>query len=208
MIDLYVLEAGSILSKDGGKIIIKKDEETTIVPGEMVRSVVLSRSVQITSQLLCDFMKRSVTVFWLDSYGKLIGNTIWLENYENIELQKRQFEMYDDSLANLEIARKSIQRKLENQITVLKSYNRTERNVELDNIIMEIAKFKHRLSLADNYQKLMGYEGVAGRLYYSALSKLIPEEFNFNGRNRKPPKDSVNAMLSFCYTLLYREIFC
>ncbi len=67
--------------------------------------------------------------------------------------------------------------------------------------------FEKKIKEADTIEEIMGYEGIAARKYFSALSKIVGDEFKFKGRNKRPPQDPFNSMLSFAYTLVFYEIF-
>lgn len=90
--------------------------------------------------------------------------------------------------------------KLKGQETVLKKLSKHPELCE------PIRKYRADLQKADTRESLMGYEGAAAAYYFKTLGTLIPAKWNFTGRNRRPPKDPVNALLSLSYTIAGGEV--
>jgi len=89
---------------------------------------------------------------------------------------------------------------------VLKRFNRTL-GVVIDNEIIAMKNASQKLKICQTIEQVFGHEGNASRSYFQAISKMINPEFAFDGRNRMPPKDPFNAMISFGYTILMNEIY-
>ena len=96
--------------------------------------------------------------------------------------------------------------KLSQQKSILQRFYRNHPNPNINNSILFIETILSKLSKANSIKQLMGFEGVATRAYFQSFSRLLLGHFEFHGRNRRPPKDPVNAMLSFGYTLLVNEL--
>lgn len=92
--------------------------------------------------------------------------------------------------------------------TILKRYSRSISDQVLEESIGQITAIFPKIADADNLDTLRGYEGNASRSYFSSFGKLFKEkaEFNFEHRNRRPPKDPVNALLSFGYAMLTKDV--
>lgn len=118
--------------------------------------------------------------------------------------------MADDEEASLHIARLMISGKIQNYRNILRRYIRDygeEETIIYATGILE--RIKHDALTATNKTTLMGYEGMASNTYFEVLPVLIlnqKSDFPFHGRNRRPPKDAVNAMLSFVYTLIANDV--
>ena len=107
----------------------------------------------------------------------------------------------------LRMGRKVIAAKVHNQLTLLRRYNRNADIEGVRHAIDEIVALRKRIPTAETSEQLMGYEGAIAKVYFRALGLLVPEEFAFTGRSRRPPLDPFNAMLSFGYTLLMYDIY-
>ena len=89
---------------------------------------------------------------------------------------------------------------------MLKRYNRTA-GIRTDNEIIGMKNAAQKLKISTSIEQILGYEGTASRCYFQGLSKIMEPAFAFDGRNRMPPQDPFNAMLSFGYTVLQNEIY-
>lgn len=206
MASIYVVEPGTYLRKDGGVLTIERDGEKRTVPLETVTDVTLISSAQITSELIQELSRRSVPVVWMSYSGEYLGS---LQNVQDVDIDKHLNQvslLWKKTLYN-EMAKKVVKAKAHNQITFLRRHNR---RIDSDKVLAAIKAIFAMLRNVDNcndYQKLMGYEGMMSREYFKGFSFLLPEEFQFEKRTRRPPKDEVNAMLSMGYNMLYNEIF-
>ena len=130
----------------------------------------------------------------------------------NVLLRKRQYELYDDEEACLELARNFIFGKLVNCRTVLRRYLRDHKgrgeNWEVADAANSLSFQIEKLMTLDSLDQLRGIEGEGARTYYGVLDHLILESkevFFFRGRSRRPPLDPTNAVLSFLYSLLAHD---
>ena len=96
---------------------------------------------------------------------------------------------------------------MHNQLTLLRRYNRRADLPEVRRDIEEILALRKHIFQCETSEQLMGYEGVIAKVYFRALGRLVPEEFSFSRRSRRPPLDAFNAMLSLGYTLLMYDIY-
>lgn len=99
-----------------------------------------------------------------------------------------------------------ISAKLNNQAVILRRYERGK-NTDIKNELFQINNSKKKIAESETVEEIMGYEGIAAKFYFQGLSKLINPDFSFTGRNRMPPKDPFNSMLSLGYTILMYEIY-
>ncbi|MBF0452420.1 MAG: CRISPR-associated endonuclease Cas1 [Candidatus Magnetomorum sp.] len=109
-----------------------------------------------------------------------------------------QHMAFQDSKLNITIARWLLEEKLEGQECLLRDLSSDERIRAICDLIKDRRMCLNKVNVPN---ELMGHEGVAASLYFQALSKYIPEQWQFKGRNRRPPKDPVNALLSYTYII-------
>ena len=96
--------------------------------------------------------------------------------------------------------------KISNQRSVLMHYRRRRPGVVLDEAVAALKEYSRQTGSVGGYKQLMGLEGSASRVYFTAVSILLKGGFTMSGRNYHPPRDPVNALLSFGYSLLFGEL--
>lgn len=125
-------------------------------------------------------------------------------SHKNVELRMAQFRTASDPRAALTVARGFIAAKMKNCRTLLRRHADEKYKPELD----RLADYIQRADRVESLESLMGMEGMAAKVYFGGFARLIRggEEFQLAGRNRRPPTDPVNALLSFVYALLVKEL--
>lgn len=121
------------------------------------------------------------------------------------ELQRKQCSLYDSSFA-LRLAQRIIDAKLRNQLVVLRRYAKND-NIDIDENIKYIRLEIKDIFNTQSVSELNGREGIAAKYYFAGLSKCIDSDFSFQGRNRRPPKDPFNSMISLGYSIIMNEIY-
>ena len=207
MSSLYVTEAGSFIKRDGGHVVVGRNNEVLFeVPLERIEDITVFDSVSITSSLVTDFIERGVPITWLSGYGKYFG-TIINTNTIDINKHKKQFDLLDDNAFRVAMSRKIIRAKVRNQLTILRRYARNlEEDINIDVQIANIKSVRSHIGECMRVSELMGYEGLISRLYFEALGKIVPSAFAFTKRTKQPPRDPFNAMLGLGYSMLFNEI--
>lgn len=204
---LYLTEAGARLGMREGRYIISRgDENIAEVPSEIVEGVTLIDTVQVSSKVIVDCLKRGIPVTWLSTEGQFFGRLESTSNRDILQV-KTQFEALEDSVFRLKLSRMVVFRKIYNQRTILRNYNRRAESNDVRTIYDKIGILMGKIRNAENIEEIMGYEGVVSRLYFKALNAFLPREFQFEKRTRRPPRDCFNSMLSFGYTLLMYDFF-
>ena len=204
---LYVTEAGARLTKRGGRFVIARENETICeVPAELVEGVIIIDTVQVSSSVVVDCLRRNVPLTWLSTTGKFFGRLDSTQN-QDVMRQAKQFALREDDAFRVALARRIVFGKVYNQMTVLRRYNRTANSESIEKALKQIRAVADKLNTAQTIEEIMGYEGVIARRYFSELGKIVPEPFAFEGRTRRPPLDPFNAMLSFGYTLVLYDFY-
>lgn len=205
---LYVQTPGAQVRKKGDLLEVWDRDERV---GEMrlmeISTVALFGRAHITEPALRELMNRGVPLLHLSHGGWLHGVTEGLP-HKNIRLRQCQYRAADDLTRSLEIARRIVHAKIANQRVFLRRNAPEPLPRKADNVLRNAAK--SALSSSD-LGGLLGHEGTAARLYFGHLSNVLRSRdtesrpFDFRGRNRRPPRDPVNALLSFSYALLVKE---
>ncbi len=204
---LYVTEDGASLNVDGGYYVVRyKDGMTHKIPSETLESVALFGNVSVTTQCVKKFLENGIAVSYFSKKGSYFGR-LESTRHANIFRLKKQISLTDDQGFFIPLAKKIISAKVHNQIVLLRRYKRNNSIEDIENDIFMLCDSIKKIDNVTDIEEIMGYEGVAAKYYFKALSKLVNPDFAFNGRNRMPPKDEFNSMLSLGYTLLMYEIY-
>lgn len=210
---LYVMTQGSYIFKDGGSLIVRVDNEDKVnIPVITIKSLICFGNVLVTPGALELCTENDVTITYLSYYGRFMAR-IQGKISGNVLLRKEQYRRSDDLLESAKIARNIISAKVYNSRVVLsRAFRDHEDKVEAELLSKTIKNFK---SISENIldetdlEKIRGIEGDAAKEYYSHFNSLITNQkadFYFIDRNRRPPRDRINALLSLTYTLLYHDL--
>lgn len=203
MCTLHLVENGTVVGNESGGIYIKNDSEKTVIPIETVDGINVFGKTQITTQCIEECMKRNIPIAYFSSSGGYIGGFIGTR--VSVRRQRKQ-SVFNTTDISLDLAKIIISTKISNQITVLRRYNRNN-DISIDDYIRFMKQSKNSICACNSIAQLMGYEGIAARYYFEAMGKIVKPEFSFSNRSKYPPKDHFNALLSFGYSLLYKELF-
>ncbi|MFZ5942940.1 MAG: CRISPR-associated endonuclease Cas4g/Cas1g [Bacillota bacterium] len=205
---LYVDTPGAYLRKKDGRILITKEKDTIKdIPMNVVDQIVLIGPVNISSHLIQELLKRNIPVHFGTTYGNYLG---WLNPVfsKNSLLRLAQARAVDNKELSLALAKAFIKGKLTNMRTLVLRYNRNLKNEKIEQAEKQIKKIINKIETCQSQEEILGYEGNGSREYFNIINLLLKkdEEFYFAGRNRRPPRDPVNAMFSYGYSLLNKEI--
>lgn len=207
---LYVQARGAKVSKKGETLEISiEDQKVQTVRLIDVSQLALMGQVYVTSPTLHELMSRQIPVSWHSFGGWFLGHTIGT-GHKNVEIRTAQYRTSFDPQACLRLARNLVIAKIQNQKTLLR------RNWKQDSAPEELMEgFQHdvrRAQRAADLAELLGAEGNAAARYFGAFASMLSRSgddqslaFDFQTRNRRPPTDPVNAMLSYAYSLLVRS---
>lgn len=201
---LYVQNQGAIIGKSGERVTIKvKGEEIASVRLLDVSQVCVYGNVMFSAQAISELTSRGIPICHL-SYGGWFHSLTSGLVHKNVELRIRQFAIAADPDASLQIARQLISGKIKNCRTLLRRHLAEPKHP----VLKQLAEYYRRARIAGSAETLLGLEGMAAKEYFAELFKLFPNhpEFRVSDRNRRPPRDPVNAVLSFVYSLLTKEL--
>ncbi len=201
---LYVQNQGAIIGKSGERITIKlKGEEIASVRLLDVSQVCVYGNVMFSAQAISELTSRGIPICHL-SYGGWFHSLTSGLIHKNVELRIRQFAIAANPEASLQVARQLIAGKIKNCRTLLRRHLAEPKHLTLK----QLAEYYRRARIAGSAETLLGLEGMAAKEYFAELFKLFPNhpEFRVSDRNRRPPRDPVNAVLSFVYSLLTKEV--
>lgn len=206
---VYVQEAGARVGVSGHCLEVRGREREKLLSAPLVdvSHVVLLGNVQVSSQAVRELSSRGVPVAWLSSGGWLSGVLDGM-GHGRVTLRQAQYAAAASEAGRLPLARAFVAAKILNARTLLR------RNLDDagPGLLLELAQLAERATSAESMEVLLGLEGNAARLYFEQFGRLLrvtdPEgtAFDFTTRNRRPPKDAVNALLSFAYSMLTKDV--
>lgn len=206
---LYVQEAGARVGVSGHCLEVRGREREKLLEAPLVdvSHVVLLGNVQVSSQAVRELSHRGVPVAWLSSGGWLSGLLDGL-GHGRVALRQAQYAAASSDTARLPLARAFVTAKLQNARTLLR------RNLDdaSPGLLLELAQLAERSATAESIEVLLGFEGNGARIYFEQFGRLLRGDdegvrtFDFSTRNRRPPKDPVNALLSFAYAMLTKDV--
>jgi CRISPR-associated protein Cas1 len=208
---LHVLTQGARVGRRGDRLeITARDEETQLHPVHEIGQVVLHGFAQITTQALRLCAEQEIGVHWVTTGGRYTG--AWVAGLGSVQRRIRQYRALTDEADCLQLARRLAEARVRGQLSfLLRASREAGRDVaEVRAAVSGMRKLLAPLARAVNIDSLRGYEGSAGAHYFSALPHLIVPEVSAamrpDGRNRRPPRDRCNALLSFGYALLLKDV--
>lgn len=206
---LYVTSPDKYLSLDGENIVVLADGEAVgRVPLHNIEGIVTFGYTGASPALMGYCARNNISISFLHRNGKFLAE-VKGETSGNVTLRKTQYRISDSELKSAGIARNMIIGKVYNSRWVVERALRDHSDrVDVDRL-KKSCKFLqntiYELRNCDDLDRLRGLEGNAASKYFNVFDELIlrnKDEFFFNERNRRPPLDNVNALLSFTYTLL------
>ena len=204
---LYVQKPRARVSKCGDVLQIKEGKEV-VADARLIEvsQLVLFGNVQVSTQVIQELCRRNIPICYLSGGGWFYGVTQGI-THKNVELRSQQFETARDGEKCLSLAKCFVRAKIANSRTVLRR-NHTKPPKE---VLRDLRSDMDQALRCNSLESLLGTEGTAAQRYFCEFSGLLKSgsaecpEFDFRTRNRRPPRDPVNALLSFAYAILTRE---
>jgi CRISP-associated protein Cas1 len=204
---LYLVNQGAMLAKEHGRFLVKlpngSEEE---IPIREVEQILVFGNIQLSNAAISDCLEAQIPVIFLTQLGEYKGH-LWSANFGNLITEVAQWQRFAEADFQMKLVRSILAGKLANSRQLLLRLNRKRQIEGVATAISGIANDIDSLANAESLNALRGYEGVAASRYFKALGQLITNPgFSLTERTRRPPKDPVNSLLSFGYTLLYNNV--
>jgi len=204
---LYVTEPGAVVGRSKGRITVRSKDhgESTEVRAIDVSQLSVFGNSQVTTQLVRSLLREGTPIAWF-SHGGWFSGVAMQPTMSQVQLRARQYGIA--SSADCSIAGEMIRSKIMNCRTLLR------RNAETrpDRAITQLKRLASKSVEVESKASLLGVEGTAARIYFSHFAQMVRSEglpgeaFGFEGRNRRPPRDAVDCLLSFVYALLIKDV--
>lgn len=203
---LYVQEQGSCLSISNQRFHLSKDSLVLLnVPACKIQQIAIFGACLVTPAAIRHCLDHGIAVAFLTSGGRYLGELIG-PHPARLHIQRLQFQKQADSDFTLNLARQLVAGKLHNSMALLRHWHHLEPQINLTDFLSRLQTLGEQAKGAQTLDSLLGYEGAATAAYFSALRLLLPPEWSFETRERRPPPDPINALLSLGYACLYQNI--
>ncbi|MDE3100892.1 MAG: CRISPR-associated endonuclease Cas1 [Chloroflexota bacterium] len=212
---LYVQSPGARVRKEGETVQIEADEGKTEARLIDISELAVFGPVSVSTPLLHELMAREIPVAWHSSGGWFMGHTTGAGE-KNVSVRIAQYRTAFDEPRALALARGVVAAKIRNARTILRrNWKDAGAAADRERAMNELKWLAERAERARDARQLLGYEGEAGAVYFRHFGRLLSPPrasretfaaFEFEHRNRRPPTDPVNALLSYAYGLLVRTM--
>ncbi|MBE9582018.1 MAG: type I-C CRISPR-associated endonuclease Cas1 [Proteobacteria bacterium] len=210
---LFVTTQGAYLAKEGESVIVRVEKETRLrIPVHTLGGIVCFGNVGCSPFLMGFCAERDVAISFLSEYGRFLARVQGPVS-GNVLLRREQYRRADDMTISAKMARAVLTGKLANCRTVLQRALRDHSDKfdkdQVGHASRQISVSLRRLQEDVPLNSMRGIEGDAAHVYFNVFDHLITsqkQDFFFQDRNRRPPLDNVNCLLSFLYTLVMHDV--
>jgi CRISP-associated protein Cas1 len=204
MTTVYIREVGAVIRKNGERLrVTNRTGELLQIPLSDLTQLVLMGNVQLTTPAAILLLRREIDVVFMSYngtyYGRLNPNAS-----KYAELRHQQLRLCDDPERALAIARRIVVGKVSNQRVIL--MRRADGVSDINDPVQGMMTMLKRAEGALDLDQLRGYEGKAAAYHFAGIRLLISPDWGFETRKFYPPPDPINALLSFAYTLLRKDV--
>ncbi len=204
---LYLMEQGSVLSKEDERFIVKKHGSAVReIPAIKIDQILVFGTIHITTPTLQFCLVRGIPVILLSSRGRYYG-VVEAVGPERVFLQRDQFVCAADPAFCLAVGQEIVRGKIAGSRLMLRRYERTRGGGKLKSANQAMHRLSEQISGVETLDQLRGLEGAAAVAYFGAVRSLLGPTWEFVRRQRRPPPDPVNAVLSYTYTLLFYNVY-
>jgi CRISPR-associated protein Cas1 len=204
---LYVQEQGARVGVEGERLVVKSKTSATEARLSNTSQVAIYGNVQVSTQAIRVLLERGIPLFFFTYGGWFTGRLVGHDS-KNIDLRIAQHRAAADEDFCVGFARALVAAKLRNARTLL----RRNHGAPDPTVLAHLEQLATKAEQCDRIESLLGLEGTGARAYFGAFTGMLKGDderlgaFDFDGRNRRPPKDRINALLSFTYGLLAKDV--
>lgn len=207
MPNLYVTEQGARVEREYNRIVVSKDGEVLLdVPALQVSQIVLVGRVGVTTPALQMLLERKIDLVLLDRHGEFQGRLIGDRNH-NTGLRRRQYIRSEDPDFGVRVSRAVVFGKLWNCRVRCLRIAASRENARASRSAQRLRDLVDQLPLAPTIPAVRRIEAQGARAYFSVLRSHLPEGWEFPSRQRRPPPNPFNVLLSATYTLLTEAVY-
>ena len=203
---IYLTRDENLVRKNGGRMqILQAGERLYSVPVEDITSVVVCSSAQLTTQAIYSLLENGSHISYLNGRGEVVGSLG--DEHASLERMLVQQRCFADGICQRKLIREVLREKMMHQMQLLRLYAKRRNSDELKALAADVGCYRDALEHRELVDELRGLEGMASRRYFDGFPWMLRQDvWAWQGRNRRPPRDPVNSLLSFGYAVLEREV--
>lgn len=202
---IYIFSNGTLKRKDNTLFFENAEGNKKYIPVENVKEVFVFGEVEFNTKALNFLSQKQIILHYFNYYDYYAGSFYPREHYNSGFMILKQAKVYENSEKRLFLAKQFIKGAALNSLKILKYYNRRDKNLEAQ--ISEIEKLLLEMEKQDDINKAMAFEGQIKQTYYDGFNVIIDNpEFRFVKRTKRPPKDYINALISFSNSIIYTQV--
>ncbi len=204
---LYLIEPQCIVHREGERLVVKKGGDVLhSVHIFKIEQVVVAGNATLTTPVIKTLLYNEIDTVFVTMAGRYCGRLQSPEG-KNIVLRKAHFMRHADNEFALNFIKSVVKGKLRNQRTVLARIQKNQKNLDMTIPLKKLSLIENDIEKAQNIDEIRGHEGFAASIYFPEWGKgLKADGISFSTRQRRPPKDPVNALLSLGYTFLLHAV--
>jgi CRISPR-associated protein Cas1 len=204
---VYVLEPGAYLRLEGESLkVVKGNKVIEQIPAAGLKRLMLIGYMSLSGAVLDFLIRKRVETVFMSPTGRFRAR-LALDEHRHVALRKAQYIHLSNQEFALATAKIVVRGKMENMTRLLLLRARELGDKTLKEEAAKLRAIAAYIETAGNLEAVRGLEGLGSQAYFQAFRRLIRNDsFTFSGRNRRPPLDPVNALLSFVYTMLTNEV--
>lgn len=201
---LVVQKPGARVGLRGGQVEVHlKDERLGSMAMSQLKAIYLYGAVQVTQQAAQAFLENEVAVAYFSPAGRYLGALQGL-GASGVDARRGQYRMFELDSVRVMLAKEVVRAKIHNQRVMLMRNGTAD-----EGAVAELKSLREAVGTAASLDEVRGVEGAAAAIYFGQFSTMLKGTgfaFDFNGRNRRPPRDPPNALLSLGYSMLAKEL--
>ncbi len=203
---LYVQQQGAHIGRHGGRLVISRGNQTLLdLPAHHIDQIFLFGRVHLSAAAMAFCLMRRIPVHLFSGRGHYHGALLAVDGAE-FEVERAQYRLLDEPVRRLAAARAIVHAKVSNSAQLLRNHAHNHPESGVDDLVLRLGEAGARAAAADSLEELRGVEGRAAAAYFDGFARCMRGPLQFNHRNRRPPLDPINSLLSFGYTLLLYQI--
>ncbi len=208
MLTLFIDRKDLRLELDSRQVVIRRpDTRPQSLPLNILDRVVIHSQVTLDSRLLGTLGKHGIGVTVMHGRSGQRRLQLLCPGHNDVRRRLAQYQLWHDSSRRLEWSRRLVRAKVAGQLKLLRSAlaDRPDLRYPLHTALKRLEPILLSLDEATGIPALRGLEGSSAAIYLAGFQHLFADSLDFNGRNRRPPRDPVNSCLSLAYTLIHNE---
>ena len=195
-----------MIRRRGQRLVVYRGQETVqSIRLRDLECVTVIGNVELSAPAMAVLLDAGVETCLLSAGGKYRGRLSPAEG-RNVFLRRQQFRCCEDPEVRVRTAHGILSSKIGNARYVLQRHQQNHPSASLQAAIVELERSRGRIQDTQTIESMLGVEGNAARIYFAAFGTMVRQEFAFTTRSRRPPRDPINSLLSFGYTLLTTEL--